>query len=573
MRYLRLVIPAALAIALLSGSALARSEAAPKAPQDLKPFLLRADEPKTHEFTRTPSFSWKPVRGATRYEFQLAKSSSFSDGSILWSSKFVKAPAVAVPIALPWMTGNPYAAYARARAITGSGVTPWSQPFGFNIRWSQVPQKLSDYPGLSRWSPVEGATAYDVWFTRIGQAGWSKTVRTRTNAVDHREAYAFHDDASWTGEVRFRVRAVRIIYGEIPTGLPAVSYGPWSKEFVSTNQAQSGSLRAVAAVTNGAVSRPGNARAHELTPAFSFKGRIETTPGATTGAGLYRVYIATDKDCVNVVFRGPAVGSPAYAPRLTGTLQLPASETDLDKAKAQILPDGSEGETYGADNLRFTSSEAPADDATAGGGTDAGADSGSGDAPADDTSATPLVNGAKVDLWESGWPNGRFYWTVVPVALTQKDASEGSEGSYAYRDLSTPQDQCQSGNVVPFGKQSAPVVAGVKAPFASGLSPKGTLVAGGKQALFYGSPIVAWQPVLGAEDYEIEWSRTRYPWRTAGKAKTFGTASALPLKPGTWWYRIRGMNRNLPGTAAAMGWSTPLKLVVAAPRFSVRGSR
>ena len=38
-----------------------------------------------------------------------------------------------------------------------------------------------------------------------------------------------------------------------------------------------------------------------------------------------------------------------------------------------------------------------------------------------DDLATPLVNGAKVDLWESGWPNGRFYWTVVPVRMTTKD--------------------------------------------------------------------------------------------------------------------------------------------------------
>jgi hypothetical protein len=562
MRYLLLAIPAAFVAVLLSGTALARSEAPPKAPQGLEPFLLRADEPVAHDFTQTPSFSWRPVRGAVRYEFQLAKSSSFGDGAILWTSKFVKAPAVAVPIALPWMTGNPYAAYARVRAVTGTGVTQWSKPFGFNIRWKQLPQKEPDYPGLSRWTPVEGATAYDVWFTRIGPgAGWSKTVRTRTNAVDHREAYAFHDDPAWTGEVRFRVRAVRIIYGEIPTGLPAVSYGPWSKEFVSRNAPQSGGLRATAAVTSGAISKPGAARAHELTPAFSFRGRLATTPGATGSAGLYRVYIATDRDCVNVVFRGPAVGSPGYAPRLTGTLKLPTSDTELDKAKVEILTDGEEGETYGADNLRFTSSESPvAGDAASGGGSGAG-----GDAP----EATPLVNGAKVDLWESGWPNGRFYWTVVPVALVTKDDG----GSISYRDLATPQDECQRGNVVSFGKQAAPVVAGAKAPFASGLSPAGRLVAAGKQARFYGSPIVAWRPVLGAESYEIEWSKTRYPWRTAGKTKTFGTAATLPLKPGTWWYRIRGMNPSLPGTASAMGWSAPLGLSIAAPRFTVRGGR
>ena len=106
------------------------------------------------------------------------------------------------------MTGSPYAAYARVRAVTAAVSPTWSAPFGFNLRWKDVPQQLPGYPGLSRWTTVEGATGYEVWFTKIGP-GWQKRVTTRTNAVDHREAYAFHADASWTNEVRWRVRAVR----------------------------------------------------------------------------------------------------------------------------------------------------------------------------------------------------------------------------------------------------------------------------------------------------------------------------------------------------------------------------
>ena len=40
-------------------------------------------------------------------------------------------------------------------------------------------------------------------------------------------------------------------------------------------------------------------------------------------AELFRVYVATDEDCVNIVYTGAVVGSPAYAPRTTGPLQLP----------------------------------------------------------------------------------------------------------------------------------------------------------------------------------------------------------------------------------------------------------
>ena len=44
----------------------------------LQAFLLRTDETPKHEFNRTPSFAWLPVRGALRYEFELATSRSFT---------------------------------------------------------------------------------------------------------------------------------------------------------------------------------------------------------------------------------------------------------------------------------------------------------------------------------------------------------------------------------------------------------------------------------------------------------------------------------------------------------------
>src|SRR5262245_47246137 len=335
-------LAAAVTATLLSGSALARGEAL-RAPAGLKPFLLRANEPALREFPRTPSFSWAPVRGALRYEFQLAKNPSFTESSTFWTTTQT-GPAVAIPLALPWMTGKPYAAYARVRAVSNKGVSAWSTSYGFNLRWDDLPKQLPGYPGLSRWTPVEGATGYEVWFTKIGP-GWQKRVSTRTNAVDHREAYSFHDGADWTSEVRWRVRAVRRdADSTLMNGLPVVSYGPWSKEYVSINKQLSGPLKAVAAVTNGATSKPGDAREHELTPAFAFSGRDARNVSTETGEsfGLYRVYIATDSDCVNVVFKGAVVGSPAYAPRTSGPLALPTdSGKPYAKALTEVIDDGS----------------------------------------------------------------------------------------------------------------------------------------------------------------------------------------------------------------------------------------
>ena len=88
MRTVRLALLAALAATLLSGSAIAQSESSLAAPQGLQPFLLRANETPDHVFSRTPSFSWNPVRGALRYEFQLGKTASFQEGTLFWASSF-----------------------------------------------------------------------------------------------------------------------------------------------------------------------------------------------------------------------------------------------------------------------------------------------------------------------------------------------------------------------------------------------------------------------------------------------------------------------------------------------------
>jgi hypothetical protein len=46
-----------------------------------------------------------------------------------------------------------------------------------------------------------------------------------------------------------------------------------------------------------------------------------------------------------------------------------------------------------------------------------------------------------------------------------------------------------------------------------------------------------------------------------------------PLPPGTWWYRVRGLDFSLPGTARAMSWSKPVMVRIAKPKFSVVKSR
>jgi hypothetical protein len=640
MRIVRFAVISVLALAA-TGTVQARTSAVPPAPKQLKAFVLRADEPAKHEFSRTPAFSWLPVRGAMRYEFELSKNQSFSEGGIFWSDEKLKGPAVSIPLALPWLTGSPYAIYARVRAITARGVTPWSTSFGFNVRWGNVPQQVPSDPGMSRWTVVEGATSYHVWFVDVSPG---KVVATKTNAVDHREFYAFHQDPAFTGAVHFRVRAVRNLYGSIPTGLPAVSHGPWSPVFTSVNPAIAGGVVApVAAHSDETTSTPTAPRLHALTPGFSFSG---TTTAWGIPYDLYRVYVFSDRDCVNTIFRGAIVGSPAYVPRLTGPLRLPKSNSEVTSARTKILADGNEPESFTVDGLRIQSTEQDKPAAVPAPATPAPGKAGEAPAPADpdpaatppaadlNLPATPFVTGAPVDLWESGWPNGRFYWTVVPVRFSvdaaiplslTADAPAGAitlivdgtgfptggavlgagtssedigvasvsgntltlaapltkafaagsvvtptNGGLRYYDVESPQDACAAGRVLEFGKTSEPAVSRSGSPFVSGLSPRGRLTAAAKaRPSFYGSPLVAWEPALGADQYQVQWSKTKYPWRKEGEKLTYATSVLLPVTPGRWWYRVRGINFSLPGTARAMTWSDPVALTVAKPTFTV----
>ena len=243
MRFARLSASLLIALALASGATAATrgssGAAGLAAPANLHGFLLRADEPSTDTFTRTPSFAWKPVRGAARYQFELAMTRSFSSAAMLYSSKTLASPTTSLSdVSLPWFSGSPYSLYAHVRGIASDGSAgPWSQPFGFNMRWANMPKLLSAPPGLIRWASVEGATSYEVWFLDPSP---QKIVGTVTNVMDEREFYTFHSTREFVGALHFRIRSVRALYGlsdhrDEKNGMPITSYGPWSPVYTATN--------------------------------------------------------------------------------------------------------------------------------------------------------------------------------------------------------------------------------------------------------------------------------------------------------------------------------------------------
>lgn len=665
MRAARLIPPAlaaavAAATTLLAGSAGAASLAAPTG---LHGFTLRADEPTTTLFSRTPSFAWDPYPGATGYEFQLSTSNTFSNGTgenvadngIFYDTNSLTSPVIAPPLDLPWITGTPHSLYARVRATTPSGVTPWSADFGFDMEPDPlVPQPLSTdgLPDLLRWTPVAGADEYQIWFTDLPN---NYMVTTRTNVLDEREFYSFHGSLPWIGTIHWRIRAMRsTALGTPANGFPVNSYSQWSPVYTSTNPAMSPPAPLKLGDTISDVVEDGSASAsqpaHKLMPAFTWTGDQVTLPnGSLVTASLFRVEIYSDRECQNLIYAGPIVGGLSWAPRPFGSMTLP-DPSNFASASSSYPTVGQQGlsQTYDGTAIGNAEDLAPASptasappDAIPAGASQAVT------APGDSATFAPAKGpadspGAPVDLWDTYWPSSGYYWTVMPVGTSSNTsastvaspgASKGSNllpvsdssnfvagetitigtapnsdtatvtsvgngmltlstalnlghavgesivvlggSGSSYHDLVLPQDLCaMPGMLHQFGIWSEPTLSSPEAPFVSGMSSDGKLVAATASTQFYGKPLVAWEPALRAEEYEVEWMQVppgqpSTPFVASGNLLTTATSAVLPLTAGTWYYRIRGFDYNLPTGAQQMAWSTPQKLVIAQPQFRI----
>jgi hypothetical protein len=559
------------AFLVFAPTAVAKFDAGPKpfhavtsAPEGLHAFLLRPDDAAQKYYPRTPSFAWAPVevRGGS-YDFELSTNRNFNESSVLFSYAKVTIPALSIAHQLPWMTGVPYALWAHVRweSADGKTITPWSQAFGFNMRWADndYPQQLTAPEGLVRWKPIEGATRYEVLYPDISPP---LSFQTTTNVADEREFFTLHQNTINWSSVRWRVRAIRYIDDKdlLKNGLPRVSYGPWSATFTSVNPPLSlGALSPTDTVSDVWVKKGQVAQPHELTPGFAWASSapVLSSLGAF-GSSLYRVYVFTDDHCVNQVFAGSVVGSPAFAPRVIGGPQsLPQSEKILRQWMGGMIMTGAdEGHSFDATGKAVKSNELPGKGQPVNGNT--------------------VADASGVDLWDSGWPNGRYYWTVVPVTVDFFPPFDpaSTDKPIEFHDTEVPQDSCEAGVGMSFGKVSQPVVtASSNKPWVSGLAPNGRVVASAsKVPTVHDSPLVAWEPAVGATTYEVQLSRKSYPWKTTWSTTTAATSVVLPLGKasiGTWNYRIRGINPALPVGAQAMSWSNPVRLKVTGDSFVI----
>ena len=206
------------------------------------------------------------------------------------------------------------------------------------MRWPTLPTPIETHPGLLRWTPVEGATGYTVWY--LFPTAPSKKFTVYTNVADQREWYTFHQGARSPASSSGASARFGVSTASSRTGSPPSRYGPWSPIYTTKNPAfATGALKPLGGTLSDTVSTPGSPTRTSSMPAFLFRGNTGLFGQATE---LYRVYVFTDRDCINTVFKGAIVGGPAYAPRPFGPLA-PADEPDRHRLRAAELPPGREG--------------------------------------------------------------------------------------------------------------------------------------------------------------------------------------------------------------------------------------
>ena len=125
-----------------------------------------------------------------------------------------------IQLQVPWMTGIPYALWARVRAIRNGTGCRRGASRSASTRSGRTCPKRAAPTGLIHWTPVEGATGTRC-STSASRVATTLHFTTLTNVADEREWWSFHEAC---GDGVWRVRAFARRHGRrCRTGSPSPS--------------------------------------------------------------------------------------------------------------------------------------------------------------------------------------------------------------------------------------------------------------------------------------------------------------------------------------------------------------
>ena len=360
-------------------------------------------------------------------------------------------------------------------------------------------------------------------------------------------------DRAFTGAITWRVRAVRRV-AKLQGFITPVNYGPWSQTFTLDEPRDGRRDRPPGRGGDGSRDEHADEREGTRDDAGVRLRRLDVTPTEASTASTGSTSSATSSASTRSSVERSSVALPTpHATRARSSFR-PRRRTSRMRP-VTILEIGDEGKTLhgGGNPLQVRRARPPAPPAVAAA---AGIDPGCVGAPVHRSSRPRTAPGRRSS---SSRAAGRTGGSSGRSSPSSSCPSSGRTGRSSATSTSTPRCRrtpAPADASSPSARHPRPS-SPARAPRTRQVSlPAGRLIASAGNRPFYGHPLVAWLPAPGADTYEVEWSPTRYPWRTANRIQVDGgTAATLPLKPGKWWYRIRGINSALPDAHQFMSWS------------------
>ena len=196
--------PSSLSLGLAGTAATpSRRRRAPTGPARVPAARRRAGDDDVPAARRRSPGTRFPARPATSSSSRRAAPSATT--RIVYDNQTLVTPVEAPPLTLPWITGSPHALYARVRA-TSSRADAVEPTFGFDVTPPAPPTPLPSYPGLLRWTPVEGADCVPGLADRHPAKIGDRPARTSSTSASSTPSTR---SQQWIGTVRWRVRALR----------------------------------------------------------------------------------------------------------------------------------------------------------------------------------------------------------------------------------------------------------------------------------------------------------------------------------------------------------------------------
>ena len=371
------------------------------------------------------------------------------------------------------MNGDPYALWVHVRAVDQRKHHPVEHAVRLQHRLAERRRTQEPAPtGLIRWTPVEGATSYQVWFVNARPS----CVPLHDADQRRRRARVLDVHPKDAGTIRWRVRAVRYV------ALDSLPYG------IAVRR-----VRALVAGLHDDDPQPPTSRWPRLRRRDIVSDIHSSRPHAADARlrvdRLRRTRSATPATCSS----GASTSSPtrsastrSWSARSSARrrgrrvrrrrLRLPARSRIVDRrhGRERSSRPGRRRRRFAADGGGPSPSETSTVAAARRPQPTPAAPGGPGSRHRPRHLRPPPTPGTANGDRAAGQrlAQGRYWWTVVPVAvvdiLLRRRFAEQPGDAVEYHDAELPQDVCATGRVWSFGLAERPVTTVGAGPYVSG---------------------------------------------------------------------------------------------------------